>query len=182
MTPFVLDVVDGVRVSEHSGDLLHRPPTEWNGHLLPCQTCDGDGEFFTDLLGHVHDCPDCVDGHPIIEHEMIEPHCYTEKAARARLSRRRRHGEDDLFMREIDGKWYTGRSVRVSVQAVPIVDKCSDRTTHLCKPGGAPNLTWYLHLPLTDDAGQTEWLVMTPDDAARPGQFAIIATPERDDQ
>jgi len=187
VTPFVLDVVDGVRVSEHSGDLLHRPPSVWNGHVLTCQTCDGKGEYMMatdyDGLGRfdpiVDECPDCVDGHPIIVAEQWTSCGRCDPYSSHLWGEAGDYGETcvDIGCDQI----VQGRSVPVSVQAVPIVDKCSDRTTHLCKPGGAPNLTWYLHLPLTDDAGQTEWLVMTPDDDARPGQYAIIATPEGDE-
>ena len=68
MIPFVLEVVDGVRVSEHSGDLLHRPPTEWNGHPLTCQRCNGRGiDIATDQTGWSRrTCPDCVDGHLLV--------------------------------------------------------------------------------------------------------------------
>ena len=44
-----------------------------------------------------------VDG-PLPTVTELDPHTYTEKSARARLSR-----NPGLVMREIDGKWYTGQ-------------------------------------------------------------------------
>jgi len=46
-----------------------------------------------------------------IERVELEPHEYTETAARARLQRRREAGEH-LVMRHLNGKWYTGRVIK----------------------------------------------------------------------
>ena len=157
MSPFVLDVVDGVRVSEHSGDLLHRPPTEWNGHPLtchcykgrcgscmaiegddhPCHNCDGNGHPIVD------ECPDCVDGHLLVA----------------------RRG-----------------TVRVSVQAVPIEHNAASPRTQphvavstVYEPNGEAFL-WI------DADKQVVEVDIGPEPLSQVGRFAIIATPEGDDQ
>ena len=182
MTPFVLEVVDGVRVSEHSGDLLHRPPSVWNGHVLTCQTCDGKGEYMMatdyDGLGRfdpiVDECPDCVDGHPIIVAEQWTSCGRCDPYSSHLWGEAGDYGETcvDIGCDQI----VQGRSVPVSVQAVPIVTMataCMDNPPPLplvlasVRPDGS---TVVMGIP--DDHHETP--ITLPVDA-RPGQYAIIA-------
>lgn len=169
MTPFVLDVVDG-QCNGHCGprrdccEAPLDPPLMWNGHPLTCQTCDSEGEFFNDLAGHVQDCPDCVDGHPIISADC--PHCMKCY---------------DTWCHTCDVCCEFG-SVRVSVQAVPIEDNAASqrRQPHVAVstvyvPSGEAFLWIDADTPVvTVDVG--------PEPLAQVGRFAIIATPVGDDQ
>ena len=174
MSPFVLDVVDGVRVSEHSGDLLHRPPSVWNGHPLTCQRC-GNLRALADDLGAEIDpslrCPDCVDGHPIIEMDVPCDWCHGNTPPEKVVAPpcHRCHGTKR-------------RSVRVSVQAVPIEHNAASPRTQphvavstVYEPNGEAFL-W------VDADTQVVEVDIGPEPLSQIGRFAIIATPEGDDQ
>ena len=141
----------------------------------PCQTCDGttdvycaDDDVFPDF------CTDCRDGKPTftLHQRVIEPHKYTEKSARARLQRRREN-DDELFMIEMDGDWYTGRFIDlgdgwVIRDVLPITernDRSETRLVFLNEVGNA-----YLY-----DPTNTINVPLDMPSAARPGQYAIIA-------
>jgi hypothetical protein len=99
--PFVLDVVDGeVDRSLYFGEDRVSPPSVWNGHSLTCENCYVDGVD----VGSFFVCPDCADGNPIIEVDC--PHCM-------------KCYDDDC---PTCAECCEFGSVRVSIQAVPIVD------------------------------------------------------------
>ena len=173
MIPFVLEVVDGeLDRSLYFGEDRVSPPSVWNGHPLTCQTCDGKGEYMmaTDYDGlrrfdpMVDACPDCVDGHPIIDVDC--PHCM-------------KCYDDDCPT--CDECCEFG-SVRVSVQAVPIEHNAASPRTQphvavstVYEPNGEAFLWVDAHKQVVEvDIG--------PEPLSQVGRFAIIATPEGDDQ
>lgn len=112
-----------------SGVSLSCVPPEWRALAdATCETCYGSGltapppEFWKPQRPHR---PCRGTGKPIrtLTVELLDPHAYTELSARARLERRRSHGEE-LIAREVDGQWYTGRVVSVDVvvaELVPVI-------------------------------------------------------------
>ena len=191
MIPFVLEVVDGeLDRSLYFGEDRVSPPSVWNGHPLTCQRCDGTGcdidfcqqcgdEYTDPCQRHAQHvnwtdddncCPDCVDGHPIIEVDC--PHCM-------------KCYDDDCPT--CDECCEFG-SVRVSVQAVLIVrGACPDPTNaphrrahvHLSEPSDDTTAAGYCreNCDLVWDSPWKSKNALTLPDDARPGQFAIIATP-----
>ena len=160
-TPFVLDVVAS-------------PPSVWNGQPLTCQTCDVRREQQGDATVTC-DSGDCVDGHPIISVDVPCQHCTEGVCGGGRDEGGTRwycqHCWSEDFQRG------TGtRQVRASAQAVPIMAYTAlydPRHLHahvsLSRDG-----SHYTYFP--EDKDERTHIVTVPD-GARPGQFAIIATP-----
>jgi len=140
-----------------------------------------DNEFTHD---DTWDCPDCDGtGRHVFELEVqeVEPHRYTERAARVRLARRREHG-DALFMVESDGDWYTGhfRTLRVHVlDVLPIVAGACPQTTnqrqhsHIHFAGyGTAGICWFDAGLVRDSPWHSENRITLPL-AAVPGMWAV---------
>ena len=153
------------------------PPEQVRRLTEPCETCKGRGYVGHDSLMTSTTwkaCPHCYDGKPTftLHQRVIEPHKYTEKSARARLQRRREN-DDELFMIEMDGDWYTGRFIDlgdgwVITDVLPITernDRSETRLVFLNEVGNA-----YLY-----DPTNTINVPLDMPSAARPGQYAIIA-------
>jgi hypothetical protein len=149
----------------------------------PCTTCDGTGTVT--MPGHAdlcrgddtcqrtcpvpvpERCPRCIDGKPRVA-------LYT-KCDHTNCRRTTQEEWACIYWQD-DGRVLVGEG---TIQLAPVVDfdGCKDSTLHVCKPTGAPDLTWYVHLPLTDDAEQTEFLVIIEDELG-PGDTVIIWTRE----
>jgi len=200
--PFVLEVVDGERCLgvENGQDCggsvcrwnhLPGPSSVWNGHVLTCQTCDGTGcdidfcqqcgdEYTDPCQRHAQHvnwtdddncCLDCVNGHPIIEVPVpcgCECHTSSDPDVRA----------DAYLCDECDQLNPGTRSVRVSVQAVPIEHNAASQRTQphvavstVYEPNGEAFL-W------VDADKQVVEVDIGPEPLSQVGRFAIIATPE----
>jgi len=165
-------------------------PHEFVEWAKPCETCEGRGCFDNpgaDGRMYYPKCEMCLDGKRRIAVmvETFDPHPYSEQSGRARLSRRRRVGEE-LILREMSGQWFTGRLVTVGHVVVEwgplvVVDVSPREGGHVVLRRMWAGTHWDYRL-IRLDHGVWQELTLPPDidPATLVGQYALggkVVTP-----